>query len=40
MGYLLSLQALEKADTQRHNILASSWSTGICNSVASTGICH
>lgn len=39
MGYLLSLQTLEQRDSDRAGTFASSWSTSICYSTTSTGIC-
>ena len=40
MGYLLSLQTLERAESERSEVFASSWSTGICYSSTSTGLGH
>lgn len=40
MGYLLSLQTLERGDSARSEIFASSYSTSICFSSASTTLCR
>jgi len=40
MGYLLSLQNLDRAEDARVEAYASSYSTSICYSSTSASLCH